>query len=188
MSRTWIRSTLGVVVIVVAVFATVGEGSTSKSSSGGSSSGTSAPASSQSSPIPIGTSATVAKGWDVKVNSAKTDANADMAAANQFNKPAPGTQYVTVNASITNNSDKPDVPWTNVKFSLLPKSGVGISTTFVAGVSTEISETAQRPPGAPAPGLLIFEVPTADVPGAVLLGEPVLTLDTAKDQKFFAIQ
>ncbi len=190
MSRTWIRNALGVSVIAVALFATVGEGSSKPSSggSGASSNNTSAPASSQASPIPIGTSATVAKGWDVKVNSATMDANAALAAANQFNTPTAGSQYVTVNVSVTNGSDKPDVPFTNVKFSLLPKSGVSISSTFAAGVAQELSESAQMQPGATATGVLIFEVPTADIPGTVLLAEPVLTLDTSKDQKFYAIQ
>ncbi len=186
MARSWIRNVAGAVLIVAAVFATIGEGD-SKSDASSKSNGTSAPASSQSAPIPVGTSATVAKGWDVKVNSANLNANADMTAANEFNTPTAGSQYVSVNVSLTNSSDKPDVPFVNVKLTLLPKSGVAISTTFVAGVAGEIEPTAQMQPGATATGVFVFEVPTADVVGVVLLGEPEFTLDTTKDQKFFAL-
>lgn len=187
MSRTWIRNALGVVLIGVALFATIGEGGNDDKGSSKSSTSSTA-ASSQAAPIPLGTSATVAKGWDVKVNSATLDFNADAAAANQFNTPTAGTQYVAVNASVTNNSSDPESPFTNVKLSLLPSSGVAITPTFVAGVAQALDQTAQMQPGATATGILVYEVPTADVAGAVLLGEPLFTLDQSKDQKFFALQ
>lgn len=192
MSRNWIRNSLGAAAIVVALIATMGEGSSSKTSSGSdgtAASGSSAAAvSTAASPIPMGTAVTVAKGWEVKVNSAQLNADAELKAANMFNTPDPGSQFVTINVSVTNNSGKPASPFTNVKFSILPTTGVAIDDSFAAGVANEFSSTAQMQPGATATGVLVYEVPSAQIAGAVLLGEPVMTLDTAKDQRFFAIQ
>ena len=189
MSRNWIRNSLGAAVIVVALVATMGEGSSSKSSSGSGNSDTPTTAkSSAAAPTALGTSVTVAKGWDVKVNSAQLNADAELKAANMFNTPDPGNQFVTVNVSVTNNSSKPSSPFTNVKLSLLPPSGVAISSAFVAGVGGALDTSAQMQPGATATGVLVYEVPAAQVTGSVLLGEPFMTLDTAKDQRFFALQ
>jgi hypothetical protein len=187
MRREWIRNALGAVLIGLALFATIGEGGNDDASNK-SSNQSSQPASSQAAPIPIGTSATVAKGWDVKVNSSTLDFNAEAAAANQFNTPTDGTQYVAVNVSVTNSSGDPASPFTNVKLSLLPTSGVAISTAFVAGIAQQLDPSAQMQPGATATGVVVYEVPVADVASAVLLGEPLFTLDQTKDQKFFAIQ
>lgn len=187
--RTWMRSALGTVLIGAALFATIGEGSTEDTASEKSSDASSAaPQSSQANPIPIGTSATVAKGWDVKVNAAVLDFNADAAAANQFNTPVDGSQYVAVNVTVTNGSSEPASPFTNLKLSLLPTSGIAISTAFVAAVPQQLDASAQMQPGASATGVLVFEVPVAEVPGSVLLGEPLFTLDENDDQRFFAIQ
>ncbi len=187
MSKQWIRGGLAAVVIGAAMFATVGEGPTEKSSSDGDS-GTPAATSSQSSPIALGTETEVAKGWTVKVNSAELNANATVASANEFNKPEEGKQYVIVNVTVSNKSDQPEAPFTNVKLSLLPPSGVAVDTAFVAGVPNEIDSTAQMQPGASATGSLVFEVPSADVDNTVMLGQSVFTLDAKKDQKFFAIK
>ena len=187
MSRNWLRNSLGAAVIVVALVATMGEGSPSESSGGNSDTPTTVKSSSAA-PIAIGTSVTVAKGWDVKVNSAQLNADAELKAANSFQTPDPGSQFVTVNVSVTNNSDKPASPLMNVKFSILPTTGIAIDDSFAAQVANEFSSTAQMQPGATATGVLVYEVPSALIAGAVLLGEPVMTLDTAKDQRFFAIQ
>lgn len=195
--KSWLRGVLAVVVIAAGMFATLGEGE-----SGGDSSGKTddkgaeqaekesekAAASTQESPIPMGTDVEVAAGWNLKVNSAELNANATVAAANQFNTPQAGNQFVIVNVTITNNSDQPGEPWVNLKLSLLPPSGVAKDTALVAEVPGEIDTMAQMQPGATATGVLIFEVPSAEVPGTVLLGQSQFTLDEAKDQKFFAIQ
>lgn len=181
-----LRASLAVGITAVALFATVAEGENSSSSGGGSE--TTAVASSQAAPIPIGTAVEVAADWDLKVNSAELDANATMAAANMFNTPKPGSQYVLVNVSVTNNSDQPEPPFTNLKLSLLPPSGVAIDSAFVAGVPGALDTSAQMQPNATATGSVVFEVPSTDVPGSVLLGQSLFTLDTKKDQKFFAIQ
>lgn len=187
MSRNWLRNSLGAAVIVVALVATMGEGSPSESSGGNSDTPTTVK-SSAAAPIALGTAVTVAKGWDVKVNSAQLNADAELKAANMFNTPDPGAQFVTVNVSVTNNSTKPEALFTNVKLSLLPPSGVAISSSFVAGIGGALDTSAQMQPGATATGVLVYEVPSAQVTGSVLLGEPFMTLDTAKDQRFFALQ
>ncbi len=180
------RYVFGALAITAALFATVGESGSSGSKEPDSKKD--APASSQAAPIPIGTLVTVADGWDVKVNSAEMDANATVAAANQFNTPEAGKQYVLVNLSITNNSDQPAAAFTNVKFSLLPLSGIADDFTLAAGVPGEISETADMQPGSTATGVMVFEVPVDQVAGTVLLAQSVFTMDEAKDQKFMAIQ
>jgi hypothetical protein len=185
---------------VLAVFALLGEGSEdngskdksttegSALSSGSGSASSSDLGRSQASPAPLGTTLAVAKGWDVKVNSAVLDANAIAQQANQFNTPEPGSQYVMVNVTVTNNSSDPEGPWLNIKLSLLPTSGVAIDDAFVAGIPDELDVMAQMQPGASATGNLVYEVKSTDVTGIVLLGEPQMTLDKGKDQRFFAIQ
>ncbi|HTO01049.1 MAG TPA: DUF4352 domain-containing protein, partial [Microthrixaceae bacterium] len=130
----------------------------------------------------------VAAGWNVKVNSVELNGNATAAAANQFNTPEAGNQFVIVNVTITNKSDQPAEPMFNLKLSLLPPSGIASNPSFVAGVPGEINTTAQMQPGAVATGNIVFQVPSAEADGSVLLGQSQFTLDEAKDQKFFALK
>jgi hypothetical protein len=189
------------VAIGLALLATLGETSTKTESNtatnnapnAGQTGGTSAPAAEQSGdkskPIPLGTTVEVAKGWTVGVVSAELNADATLKAANSFNKPEAGKQFVTVKVTVTNNSDKPAAPGSNVKFSLLPGSGVAIGTEFTcAGLPDKFDSMAQMQPGATLTGNLCFQVKTEDVPTVLLLAEPQFTLDKVKDQKFFAIQ
>jgi hypothetical protein len=136
----------------------------------------------------LGTNVEVAKGWSLTVNSAELDANDTAAAANQFNTPDPGNQFVSVNVSITNNSDQPAAPLLNVTLSLLPPSGIAADPAFVAGIAGAIDSMAQMQPGATATGVVVFEIPAGEVAASVLLGQSAFTIDKAKDQKFFAIQ
>lgn len=202
LKNKWARGVLAVLVMTVGVFATLGEaesggdadsGSSSEADGANTESGdgdtetTEAPASTQENPIPLGTEVEVAAGWNMKVNSAELDANATVAAANQFFTPEPGNQYVLVNVTITNASDQPGEPWTNLKVSLLPPSGVAQDSEILVGVPGEIDTMAQMQPGASATGVVPFQVPSAEVDGTVLLGQSLFTLDEAKDQKFFAL-
>lgn len=193
--KKWLRGGLAVFVIGAGMFATLGEaesgGGDSADSGGGDSTETTAvdaAASTQQNPIPLGTEVEVAAGWNLKVNSAELDANATVAAVNQFFTPDPGNQYVIVNVTVTNKSDQPGEPMFNMKLSLLPPSGVGIDEEFVTGVPGELDTSAQMQPGATATGSLVFQVPSAEVGGTVLLGQSQFTMDEAGDQKFFAIQ
>ncbi|MFZ4434525.1 MAG: DUF4352 domain-containing protein [Microthrixaceae bacterium] len=183
-TKRFARGFMAAVVLVAAVFATVAEGEEKSSDS----KTTEAPASTQQAPIPLGTAVEVAKGWDVKVDSAQLDANATVAQDNQFIKPDAGKQFVLVNVSITNKSDQPAAVFTNLKLSLLPPNGVALDTSLMGSVPNKIDTTAQLQPGATVTGALVFEVPSDAVNGSVLLGQSVFTLDAKKDQKFFAIQ
>lgn len=194
--KKWMRGGLGVLAISAAVFATLGEAESGGSGGSGNSDEESstesttseAAASSQENPIPLGTEVEVAAGWNIKVNSAELDANATVAAANEFFTPDPGNQYVLVNLTITNASDQPGEPWVNLKVSLLPPSGVSQDPEILIGLPDEIDTMAQMQPGATVTGVVPFQVPSADIGGTVLLGQSQFTLDEAKDQKFFAIQ
>ncbi|MEX0766973.1 MAG: DUF4352 domain-containing protein [Microthrixaceae bacterium] len=184
------RYVFGALAITAALFATVGEGSSSgsKDSSSDSEASKDAPESTQAAPIPIGTTVMVAEGWNVVVNSAEMDANATVAAINEYSTPDEGKQYVKVNLSITNNSDQPAAAFTNVSFSLLPLSGIAVDEAFMSDLPDQISSTADMQPGATATGSMLFQVPVDQVAGTVLLAKSTFTLDEAKDQKFMAIQ
>lgn len=199
-TRTRARSALAIAVIGVAVFATIGEASsTSKGSSSnpapnaGQTTGSSASggaSSSKAAPIPVGTAVEVAKGWKVQVNSAVLNANAQLAQANQFNKPQPGEQFVLVNVTITNGGTTPEAAFTNVKLSLLPPSGVAVSglSSCMVSAPDAIDQMAQMQPGASQTGNVCFSPKATDVANSLLLAEPTFTLDQAKDQQFFALQ
>jgi len=187
--------------IGVAAFATIGESSEDSGKSAnpapnaGATTGdvaeeSSDAASSSSEPIPVGTATRVAKGWDVTVNSANLNADAILAADNQFSTPEAGSHFVLVNVTVANNSDEPAMAMTNVSLSMLPASGVAIDSTFscVASVPDALDISASMQPGAVATGNVCFEVKEAEIATSLLLGAPTFTLDEAEDQRFFAIQ
>ncbi|WP_208028789.1 DUF4352 domain-containing protein [Rhabdothermincola sediminis] len=199
MVSTRLRNGLAVVAIGVGLFATLGESSTSdhnatnnapnaNAGTGASSDGEGGGESSASTPVPIGTAKTVAKGWDLKVNSANLDADAALAAVNQFNTPQPGTKFVLINVSLTNNSDKPASPLTNVKMSMLPSSGVAVdSTSCMVSAPDMLDPMAQMQPGATATGNVCFQMKPEDIATSLFLAEPQFTMDKVEDQVFFAI-
>lgn len=190
----WVRGALAVLAIMIGLFATLGEsesggdGDSSDSNGGNDKTGAAEAApSTRDNPVPLGTEIEVAAGWNLKVNSAELDANATVAAVNQFFTPDPGNQYVLVNVTITNTSDQPDEPWVNLKVSLLPPSGVSQDPEFLIGLPGELDTMAQLQPGASLTGVVPFQVPSSEIDGTVLLGQSQFTLDEAKDQKFLAI-
>lgn len=205
-----VRGGAAAVMIGVALFATLGEASKESGSGSASnpapnaqqttiaaamsddsaSSETTAPASSAASPIPLGTATTVAKGWDLTVNSANLNADEIIAAENQFAKPEAGTHFVLVNVTVTNNSDKPSSPLFEMKVSMLPPSGVAVDTSIACSVyaSEEFDRSAQMQPGSSQTGNLCFEVKEADIATSLVLAEPQFSLDELEDQRFFAIQ
>lgn len=197
--KTWMRGGLAVLVISVGMFATLGEsesgggraddpGSRGTIEETGLPTAAEAPSSSQENPIPLGTEVEVAAGWNLKVNSAELNANASVSAVNQYFVPDPGNQYVLVNVTITNTSDQPGEPWTNLKVSLLPPSGVSKDPEILIDLPNKIDTMAQMQPGASVTGVVPFQVPSADVGRTVLLGQSQFTMDELKDQKFLAIQ
>lgn len=199
MGNRTLRVAAAVAVVLVAVFATVGEGSSSNS-------GNKAPNASSNSdstkpghantpkegadkaqPIPVGTEIKVSSGWDFKVNSVELNANAKLQQANQFNTPDDGKQFVLVNVSMSNKSGKPDSPLTNLKVSLLPPSGVAISSDF-ASVTDQCDSTTQLQPDAVYTCNEIFQVNVADADTSLLLVEPQFTIHQNDAQRFFSLK
>ena len=136
----------------------------------------------------MGTDIKVSSGWYLKVNSTQMNANDALAAANEFQTPDQGKQYVMVNVSITNKSGKPDSILTNLKISLLPSSGVAIDHEFVADVPDAIEETTQLQPDAVYTGNVVFQAKTDEVADSLLLVEPAFTIDENGAQRFFSLQ
>lgn len=151
---------------------------------------TAGPGTSQASPAPVGTSVSPAKDWTIVVVSANRNANATVKGYNQFNVPAAGKVFVTVNIAVKNGSDKPETAGANMQVSALTAGGVSVDRAFgcLAGAPDELDLSgAQLQPGASAQGTICFEVSAADADGLVLLAEPTFTLDKAKDQRFLAL-
>lgn len=191
------RTVGAALVVAVALFATIGEGSTASSgnkapnadsSSSSKKSGTAA-GSDKAKPIAIGDEIKVSSGWFFKVNSAQLNANDTLAKGNELQTPDDGKQYVMVNVSITNKSGKPDSPMSNLKMSLLPSSGIAIDPEFaVDGVPDVIDETTQLQPDAVYTGNVVFQVKTDEAANSLLLVEPQFTVDENGAQRFFSLQ
>jgi invasion protein IalB len=146
---------------------------------------TEAPAgSSPTNPAPLGTPVSPAKDWTVTVTAGDRNANARMAALNQFNKPKPGTQFLTVTLEVRNNSDRPEHP--PIEIGMLTPGGVRITESFLAEVNV-FNKYAQLQPGGILKGELVYEVPVEDANAVVLLAEPMLTLDQVDDQRFLSV-
>jgi invasion protein IalB len=185
----------GVILLLGVVLTVVGVANTSKTTTGSPvavpSSTTTAPAepgTTQAAPAPVGTTVSPAKDWFVTVNSAETNGNATAARANQFNRPQPGGQFVIVNLTVRNGSDKPNAALSQLKLTMLGPSGVASPQSFsCAQIATPFSQFAQLQPGASTTGNLCFEVPAAEAATSVLLAEPTITVDKVKDQRFLAL-
>lgn len=200
MAGSRVRSGLAVAAIGVALFATLGEASTSKPSDNAApNAGATSPPAAKSSdptdppsrePIALGTPVEVAKGWTLTVNSANLDADAQLAAVNEFNTPQPGEKFVLVNVTLTNGSDTPASGSMNVDLSILPPSGVAVDSSFSCFVSApgQLDLMAQMQPGSTATGDVCFGVKVEDIPNSLLLAEPSFTMDKVEDQRFFALQ
>jgi hypothetical protein len=107
-------------------------------------------------PVGMGTSVDLGNGWSVTVNSADTDADAEVAAAEEFNEPpAGGKRYVVVNLSATNVGDRPDTP--EVEASLFGSSGVEHDGgNLVTPPEPRFDTVAELEPGGSTEGNLVF--------------------------------
>jgi hypothetical protein len=130
-----------------------------------------------------------AKDWYVTVTAAEPNADATLLAINQFNTPSPGKQYVLVTVKVENRGDRPEAVLSNVKFSLLTTNGAALSTlSCLAQVPDRLATSTELQPGGTVTGRMCFEATAAEIDGALLLAEPIFTLDTLADQRFFAIR
>jgi hypothetical protein len=145
------------------------------------------PGTSLADPVPVGTEISPAKDWYVKVLGSERNANQTLLAANMFNRPTPGNQYVLVKVSIRNGTSKPDPFETDLKLHLIGSSGVAVSQTLCTGVADAMRSFASLQPGATLTGNMCFQVPTAEADTAALLAEPTVTVDTNEDQRFMAL-
>lgn len=143
------------------------------------------PGATKETPAPIGTAVEPAKGWTVSVVSANVNADAEMAAVNQFNKPQAGSRFVLVQLGIRNNSDRAAAPMTSLKVSVLA-GGVSHTMDFNQPPAPRLDVSASLQPGATMQGWLPFQVPAAAT-DVVLLAEPYVTLDQMDDQRFLAL-
>jgi hypothetical protein len=134
---------------------------------------------------PLGTELSPAKGWAAKVTAVELDADATMAANSFLSRPGRGQQFVLVTVQVTNQGAKP-ASVTEMKASLLTPDGVAHGVAWNP-TPDRLDTFAQLQPGATVSGNLAFEVPKAQAAGAVLLAEPLFTLDQRKDQRFFAL-
>jgi hypothetical protein len=148
------------------------------------------PGTGKDNPAPIGRTVSPAKGWTVTVNSAELNANQRMKARNEFLDPSPGKQYVLVNITVANQSDRPDTIGSQLQFSLATKGGRDIDelASCVADVPDEVRSLDQLQPKGTVTGNLCFEATPAEVDGATLLAEPLITLDKLEDQQFLALK
>lgn len=134
-------------------------------------------------PVPIGTVVVPAKDWELAVTAVTPTFTNTVFAAK------PGSQYVAVSITTTNKSTKPESFGSNFTMNLLPTSGVAIdrSYTCMTQQPDDLDSSAEMQPGATVTGRICFEVPTAQVAGAVLLAQPQFTVDKVKDQRFLAL-
>lgn len=148
---------------------------------------TAAPGKSLADPVPVGTEISPAKDWYVTVLSAERNASATLLAANMFNRPTPGSQYVLVKVAVRNGSAKPDPYEMDLKLHLIGSSGVAVNQSLCAGITEPIRSYSSLQPGATLTGNLCFQIPETEAPTAALLAEPTLTVDTNEDQRFLAL-
>jgi hypothetical protein len=139
-------------------------------------------------PAPVGTDVAPAKGWTVKVTAADLDADATMARASIFSKPGPGKQFVMVSLTTGHSGARAATLLAEMKLSLRTTDGTTHGASWWHPTPDRLNALAQVPPGGSISGNLAFEVPEAGVNGAVLLAEPLFTLNQAKDQRFLALQ
>lgn len=120
---------------------------------------------SRQNPLPIGS--TIKDGdWKVRVNSVNLDANAEVAAGNMFNPPAPeGYSYVLVNVTVQYNGKNPqgDTPlW--LTFDYVTADGISFDTYNVGAViPNELDKFSTLYEGATVTGNVGFRVPVADI-------------------------
>lgn len=166
------------------------ETSASKSSSGSSTPAAPTPstvAGSASQPLAVGTAAAVGKEYQVAVTSVKLEANAEVLAANQFNK-APTGQFVLVQLIVTYVGAEEGTPW------------IDLSPTFVGADARQydahacgavVDQSAMAVPtlenGGIASYQVCMDVPTAAIEGGKIFVEQTMSFNN-KSRVYWAIR
>lgn len=134
-------------------------------------------------PFPIGTPVTTSEGIQVAVNSVDFDAAGEIAAANQFNEPAPeGSRYILVNVTVTNGAARPITPWLDVTIAAIGSQNQVHSDTDAMVVEPDsLLDAPELYPGGSASGnvsLVVSEVEVTD-------GSLVLMVSAVFDEPAF---
>jgi hypothetical protein len=122
-----------------------------------------------SSPVPLGTAADIGGGWMFKVVSYQPDGTAEVAAANQFNKPAPdGQVYVVANFEAAYNGDKDKAnPIFSIKAVGPSKKSYNAYDNFVVSPDPKFDLTTDVFKGSSTAGNAVFTVDAADANGLI---------------------
>ncbi|GAA1453291.1 hypothetical protein ACFP47_00675 [Nesterenkonia lacusekhoensis] len=130
-------------------------------------------------PYPLGTELS-SSDWTVTVNSVDLDADAAVAAENQFNEgPAEGHTYILVNVTATYAGEDPDgaSPWVGVSY--VSPAGNTFSAADQSVVTPESFDSlATLYEGASETGNIALHVPSEDVEDGVLSVDPDMFADT----------
>lgn len=130
-------------------------------------------------PYPLGTELS-SSDWTVTVNSVDLDADAAVAAENQFNEsPAEGHNYILVNLTATYTGEDPNGanPWVGVSY--VSSAGNTFSAADQSVVTPESFDSlATLYEGASETGNIALHVPSEDVEDGVLSVDPDMFADT----------
>ena len=146
-----------------------------------SSSGSTAPAApspstvagSASQPLALGTAAAVGKEYQVAVTSVKLDANAEVAAANQFNDQPEG-QYILFNMSVTYVGAEEGTPWIDLAETFV---GTDARQYDASACRAVVDQGVMRVPTLENGGNASYEV-CMDVPAAAIEGGRIFVEDS----------
>lgn len=135
--------------------------------------GPSAVAGSASQPLALGAAAAIGKEYQVAVTSVKLDANAEVAAANQFNDP-PGGQYILVQMSVTYVGAEEGTPWIDLSETFV---GTDARQYDASACGAVVDQGAMQVPTLENGGNASYEV-CMDVPPAAIEGGKIFVEDS----------
>ena len=140
---------------------------------------------SKDNPVPLGTEQQVGD-WAVTVTKYTPDATAAVMKANEFNdEPEAGETYVLVALSARYTGEESGTFWLDTSYKFLGKSGNTFDEPF-AFAPEPISDAGETFPGASVFGNLLYQVPTDQAAGGLLIMEPSFSFDEAR--AFFVLQ
>ncbi len=119
-------------------------------------------------PAPLGTTIVTTVGgadqYEITLGASTLDANAIIAAENQFNEaPAAGLQYAIIPITVTYTGDATGTPWMDLNVEFVSAAGTTHTTTdaLVAGPAP-LSDINELYPGGSGTGNVVIAIPTAD--------------------------
>lgn len=136
-------------------------------------------------PLPVGSTALIGD-WEIKVVSVDTDADEEVAKANEFNSPAPdGSRFVLVNLEGTYTGDESGTLWADITYKILGSKGNTFDTFDVFIVSPNpIADAGEAFPGATVAGDFVVAVPVDQIEGGAI----ILEEGWGGSRTFFALQ